>query len=121
MTKKSKTAEIRMPDNVPMLSALDIVWNFSSDFGQHDLIMWLELTFDPGPAMVSPPERRLADKILCEVLTERLGAKVRCLVRFAEFSHKKKISKEWLAAAWNEMLHRLDYKVPKHKRRDPGL
>lgn len=107
------------PVEVPVLVAADLVWNFSSLDGRHDLAEWLERTFDP---FAMSKQHTRAAKELCAVITERFGKAVTCLWLFLEFTKKNKLpSFEWQAACFNETLARLGYDIPKRARRDPGF
>lgn len=108
------------PSKVPILVVDDIAWNYSAQDGSNDLQVWLELTFDPKQKFKPPKAYRKAHRTLCAVISERFKAYTR-INAFLEFVWRKRYpSKEWQAACWNEMLHRLEYTVPKSARADPG-
>ena len=110
------------PTKVPILTAADLVWNWNSAFGQHDLLEWLNLTFDLIPSAGITPNRDKAYRVLCRVISERFEQKVRSMWLFLEHTKKhKRPSLAWQAACWNEMLVRLGYEVPGRATRDPGL
>ncbi len=110
------------PINVPVLTPGDLVWNWNSSRGQHDLLEWLNLTFDLNFRSAFTPQRDKAYRVLCRVISERFEHKVRSMWLFLEHTKKhKKPSLEWQAACWNEMLVRLGYGVPGRVTRDPGL
>lgn len=110
------------PVNVPILTPGDLVWNFSTRLGRHDLAVWLELTFNPENPMREPKAYRKAYRTLCHVITERFGKKVSVLPLFLEFTVKHRLPcLAWQASCWNEMLSRLGYEVPKKSTKDPGF
>lgn len=107
------------PVEVPILVAADLVWNFSTQDGRHDIAEWLERTFDPF-AMGKQHNKAAAE--LCRVISERFKKKVTSLWLFLEFTKKNKLpSLEWQAACFNETLARLGYDIPKRACRDPGM
>ncbi len=110
------------PDSVPVLVAEDVSWQWASRDGSRDLMAWLDVTFDRGHKTLFTPELDEARAALTAVLSERLGKPVSSLWYFCEFaSAHKRPAREWQAACWNEMLHRLGYAVPRGARADPGL
>ena len=110
------------PVDVPILTAEDLVWQYSDGRGRHDLFVWLELTFNPEYPLKDTKQFAVAYRTLCEVITERFKKKVTVLYLFMEFLYKHKLPcKAWQAACWNEMLGRLGYTVAKGKCRDPGF
>lgn len=107
------------PTNAPVLTAGDMIWNWTTASGRRDLAEWMESTFDAGLNLT--PRRDEAYGVLCGVISERFGREVTSLWIFCEFCAKnKKPGFEWQAACWNEMLHRLGYAVAKAARKDPG-
>lgn len=117
--KKSKGG---WPDDVPILTGDDLVWNWSDSHGRHDLAVWLERTFNPEYPLKDTKRYAKAYRGLCQVITERFKKKVTQLWLFLEFTKKNKLPcKEWQAACWNEMLSRLGYEVPRSKTKDPGF
>jgi hypothetical protein len=118
---KPKVRKDGWPEDVPVLVADDICWQWSTRNGRHDLQVWMELTFNPS---FPSDDVWYADayRVLCEVITERFKKTVTSLWLFTEFTHKHRLpSLAWQAACWNEMLHRLGYGVPKASRKDPGF
>lgn len=110
------------PADVPILTADDMVWQFSDSHGRNDLFYWLEKTFNPEYPLKDTKRFRKAYRTLCEVITERFGKKVTSLWLFLEFTYKNKLPcKAWQAACWNEMLSRLGYEVARSKTKDPGF
>jgi hypothetical protein len=107
------------PVEVPVLVEDDLIWNFSSQDGRHDIAEWLERTFDP---VTMPKQHNRAAKELCSVISERFKKKVTSLWLFLEFTKKNKLpSLAWQAACFNETLARLGYDIPKRACRDPGF
>lgn len=110
------------PEDVPVLTADDVCWQWSSRTGSHDLAVWLELTFNPEYPLKDTKQYAEAYRVLCGVITERFKKTVTNMWLFTEFTFKHKLPcKAWQAACWNEMLHRLGYGVPKASRKDPGF
>lgn len=109
------------PDDVPILVADDMVWNWTSDDGRKDLAVWLESTFNPEFPVIDLPQYAEAYRTLCAVITERFGKQVTKLGMFLEYAKKnKRPSLAWQAACWNAMLQQLGYEVPKQAAKDPG-
>lgn len=118
---KKKTKD-GWPVDVPILTAEDLVWNFSDDRGRHDLFVWLELTFNPDYPRQDTKQFAKAYRVLCQVISERFKKKVTVMWLFLEFTKKHQLPcKAWQAACWNEMLVRLGYEVPRSKTKDPGF
>lgn len=118
----STGTDVPLPDDVPVLVAADVWWQYARRDGSRDLATWLDDTFRPDAGGVDPPAYAAAYRELCRVLTERLGRPVTVLWLFMEFVAKHRSPPlAWQAACWNEALHRLGYDVPKAARRDPGL
>jgi len=116
------TSQEGWPEAVPILSARDIVWNYSTADGRRDLEEWLEHVFAPNLTTLEPKEFREAYRTLCRVISTRLNRRVRILGLFLEEAKKNKTpSKAWQAACWNEALSQLGYSVDKNKTKDPGL
>lgn len=107
------------PAEVPVLVAADLVWNFSSSDGRHDIAEWLERVFDP---LTRHKQHEKAVRSLTAVISERFKKKVTSLWLFLEFTKKNKLpSLEWQAACFNEAMARLGYEIPKKNCRDPGM
>lgn len=122
MTRSPKAKKRPWPDEVPVLVAGDLVWNYSAQDGRHDLQVWLERTFYPDAPYGPDANYCEAYVALCGVITERFGRTVKTLSLFLEFTRRKKMpSLAWQAACWNEMLACLGYTVPKKSRIDPGF
>lgn len=119
---KPKARKDGWPEDVPVLAADDINWQWSSRHGTHDLAVWLEMTFNPLYPLQDTKQYAEAYRVLCGVITERFKRPVTSLWLFMEFTNKHRLPcKAWQAACWNEMLHRLGYGVPKASRKDPGF
>lgn len=109
------------PATAPVLTAADLVWNFSTADGRRDLNGWLDAVFNPDYPLADSPHRVTADATLCAVIGERAAMPVPVLWLFAEQAYKaKKPSLAWQAACWNETLARLGYEVARAAARDPG-
>lgn len=110
------------PVDVPVLTADDLVWNWSDSHGRHDLLVWLERTFNPEYPLRDTRQYAKARRVLCQVVAERFKKKVTVLWLFLEFTKKHRLPcRAWQAACWNEMLVRLGYEVPREKTKDPGF
>lgn len=112
------------PADVPVLTAADLVWNFSDarTDTRHDLLVWLERTFNPEYPLAETAAYPAAYAALCAVVTERFGRPVTRLTLFLEFLKAKRTPDfAWQAACWNEMLSRLGYAVPATSTADPGF
>lgn len=120
-TDTPKTGPDGWPDPAPVLVADDLAWQWSTARGRRDLSEWLDSTFEPHDPFRTP-KRDKARRLLCKVITERFGKRVKSLWLFLEFTKDNRLpSLKWQAACWNEMLARLGYDVPEEVRRDPGF
>lgn len=110
------------PESVPILTADDMVWNFTTQDGRRDLLEWLLATFDSDATVLENPAYVQARKVLLSVISERRNKTIKSMWLFAEKASKAKHpSFAWQAACWNEMLIRLGYDVPKRMAVDPGM
>lgn len=111
IAEKPKPTGLSGPAGWPaakLITAADLVWQFTSADGRCDLAELLDVVFhDIGI------QRDKAHDTLKEVIGERFGKPVRSMWTFMEFVAARRYpSLEWQAACWNETLYRLGYKVP---------
>ena len=116
------TAESKLPwpDDPTLLTEADLLWwGDNPNSNCRDLFWWIHHTFNSN-AVPGYQCEGIAQRVLEGVLTERAGTTVTDVWGFVDYCRKKRASKAWLAACWNEMLNRLVYDVPKALRKDPG-
>lgn len=109
-----RSRKLTWPDDVPILTAADVAWNWENRDGSRDLLVWAEQTFE----VVSPACYTIALQTLLVVIREHFTEKrYKSVYAFLCFTmQNKRPSKAWQAACWNEMLSRLGYSVAaKHR------
>jgi hypothetical protein len=106
------------PVSVPVLDETDLCRAQRRADGRMDLAGWLEETFDRGTTVTRT--FRTAYSTLLEVLSQRSGVELSSLWIFLEGCEKGGgFGLRWQAAAWNEAMRRLGYKMKKEVCREP--
>jgi hypothetical protein len=113
------------PEEVTLLTAKDLCWNFETTDGRCDLIEWLNRVFaDENNVGVWQKGNAIAVRaraVLEEVLAKRLDMDEVDLWEFLEKAAKDEWpSLAWQAACWNEAMSVLDYEVPAVSRAEPS-
>ncbi len=113
-------AALPWPDDPPVLAEHNIIlWGDEPERNRRDLFWWLDHTFVINVGSAWRCEE-VATRVLRDVIEERIGESIEDVWSFVSATRRTKTSKAWLAACWNEMLHRLVYDIPKANRKDPG-
>ena len=98
------------PESAPLLTERDLTWNFESDTGRKDLLVWLERTFDLPDGVRRSKAYTDALSVLCKCLKELTHLNVQDLYLFLELAKRNKSpSLKTQAKAWNAMLRHFGY------------
>lgn len=104
------------PEEVPILSADDVCYNFTRDNGSMDLLYWLDAVFGDTIKYSDAYHKpwQYAHNELEHVLAERTGRSKVDIWFFLENSYRDRFPPlKWIAGCWNETMRRLGYGVPK--------
>ena len=113
-----RSRKLRWPEDVPILTADDIAWNWELADGSRDLLVWAEHTFERVSYACYDEVLRVLREVIREHFTEKRYKSVYSFLCFA-IEHQRP-SKAWQAACWNETLARLGYAIPAKHRRFPS-
>jgi hypothetical protein len=112
-----RSRKLNWPEDVPILTADDIAWNWELADGSRDLLVWAEQTFEVVSFACYDAALKTLHAVIREHFTEKRYKSVYAFLCFTLAN--KRPSKAWQAACWNEMLSRLGYAVPAKARRFP--